>query len=90
MQWVAVISGLVLVAVGVVVVLASRESDTDRVEAQIEARLGPTTVSDCAGGGDYWLCDIFDTAIQRDYSGCAVRVDNTGRIITRVERCKPE
>jgi hypothetical protein len=79
-----------LVLIGGFVLLASRESDKNRVEAQIEARLGATTEAECAGEDDHWLCDISDEAIHRDYSGCAVRLDESGQIISPLESCKPE
>ena len=89
MRYLVVLAAVALLAGGFVA-LASRESDKDRVEAQIEARLGPTTEAECAGEDDKWLCDIFDEAIQRDYSGYGVRLDDSGRIISPVERCRPE
>ena len=90
MRYVALFAGVILLVVGGFVALASRETDQDRVEAQIEARLGSTTDAMCAGDDDYWLCDIFDEALQRDYSGCEVRLNESGRIVSPVERCRPE
>jgi hypothetical protein len=89
-RYVVLVAGVALLVVGGFVVLATRETDTDRVEAQIEARLGPTTEAECAGEDDHWLCDIFDEAIQRDYSGCAVRLDDSGRITSPLDTCRPE
>jgi hypothetical protein len=89
-RYVVLFAGVVILVVGGCVALATRESDADRVEAQIKARLGPTTEAECAGEDDHWLCDIFDEAIQRDYSGCGVRLDDSGRIISPLERCRPE
>jgi hypothetical protein len=61
-----------------------------RVESDIEERLGPLTSAECAGEDDRWLCDVSDVATEREHGRCEVRLNDAGRIISAVERCRPE
>jgi hypothetical protein len=82
---------LLLFAVATVIVAAcspAKAQERQRVEEQVEARLGESVNASCSGEGDYWVRDLIDEKTYRDYSGCVVRLDGNGRIKSRVERCR--
>jgi hypothetical protein len=88
---IAVLIAVALVAIGVSSWrgLNDRLDEAERVERQVEARLGPSIEAVCGEVDGEWLCHLRDNTKRTVAFGCKVTHDSRGAVRFDAARCRP-